>query len=346
MVRTKNTVYHDGRVVPTPPSTPESRAAQSAACNRIAGAAPESIATSAARNATLENAFATNPNIDEIECEDDTGAEDTNGDNDANGSNNEAYVEGRNSDNEDDGKLYKSSLFNDDVDDDSIDDTAYRVESAKGAGAGRKANPGCPEKPNTDGMSKKESEEALRRWEKSWKHEKDRERRKSAHGKAIDETITYTGVVSDLLRPMTEVKLTPMKVGDNFPTKCILTLRIVEEANLYGVCIAFKRSNSFQVDVCGLVGDTFHVHANQKRNVGWSVSVCQKHIDGLNHPTTPTAHSCPTTPVATPTAEEPTVEDNTEDEHNFKNPFEEIVGEEGNPDDMQLKADVCACVCV
>ena len=66
----------------------------------------------------------------------------------------------------------------------------------------------------------------------------------------------------------------------------------------------------------------------------------QVHIDGLSHPTTPTALSHPTTPVTTATAQEPTVEDNTEDEHDFMSPFEEIIGEEGNPDDMQyLEAD-------
>ena len=47
---------------------------------------------------------------------------------------------------------------------------------------------------------------------------------------------------------MTEVKASPLKVGDTFPTKDRLLLRIVEEANLYGVQMAIKRSDTFQVD--------------------------------------------------------------------------------------------------
>ena len=184
-------------------------------------------------------------------------------------------------------------------------------------------------------MSKKEAKDALRKWERRWKHEKDKERRKSSHETTTDKTFAYTGVVSDLLRPMSEVKTTPLKVGDNFSTKGILTLRIVEEANFYGVCIAFKRSKSFQVDVCRMYGDTFHVHVNKYINVGWSVSVCQVRIDGISCPTIPTALSWPTTPVATATAEELTLEDDSQEDQNFQNPFEEFDGEEGNPDKMQ-----------
>ena len=93
-----------------------------------------------------------NPNIDEIEYKDD--ADDKNGDNKVKG-NSEADVnegnENNSDDEDDDDEFYKSSLFNDD-NDDLIDHAAYRVPSAKGAGAGCKENPGCPERPNTDGM--------------------------------------------------------------------------------------------------------------------------------------------------------------------------------------------------
>ena len=70
-------------------------------------------------------------------------------------------------------------MFNDN-NDDLIDDAAYPVPSAKGTGAGNKANPGRPEKPSTDGMSQKEAEKALHMWEKSWKHEKGKDRRKKS----------------------------------------------------------------------------------------------------------------------------------------------------------------------
>jgi hypothetical protein len=146
-------------------------------------------------------------------------------------------------DEDDDDNFYKSSLFDDD-EDNSIDDAKYRVPLVRGAGAGRKPKSGRPDKPNTDGMSEKEKEETLGKWEKDWKRAQDRDRRRSARDKA-DDTITYTGVASKLLRTMTEVKATPLKVGDTFPTKERMMLRIVEEANLYGVHMAIKRSDTF-----------------------------------------------------------------------------------------------------
>ncbi len=44
---------------------------------------------------------------------------------------------------------------------------------------------------------------------------------------------------------MMVVKATPLKVGDTFLTKERVMLRIVEEANLYGVCLVIKRSDTF-----------------------------------------------------------------------------------------------------
>ncbi len=71
--------------------------------------------------------------------------------------------------NEDDNDdFYKSSLF-DDNDDNSIDKAKYRVPLIRGAGADRKPKSGRRDKPNTDGMSEKEKEEALGKWEKDWK---------------------------------------------------------------------------------------------------------------------------------------------------------------------------------
>jgi hypothetical protein len=79
-----------------------------------------------------------------------------------------------------------------------LNNAKYRVPLVRGAGAGRKPNNGRPDKPNTDGISEKEKEEALGKWEKDWKRARNRDRRRSAHDKA-DDTITYTGVASELL---------------------------------------------------------------------------------------------------------------------------------------------------
>jgi hypothetical protein len=69
----------------------------------------------------------------------------------------------------------------------------------------------------------------------------------------------------DLLRTKMEVNASPLKVDDTFPTKERLILRIVEEANLNGVQMAIKWSDTFQVDARGLNGDSFHVHGSLER---------------------------------------------------------------------------------
>ncbi len=196
---------------------PPSRESCSAATRSAAQSS--CIEARAARVAALDSAFTVDPTIKEIiYSEDGEGKYDDTSDegdkdkdreddgNDAIGGDegsdvdkDEDYVAAEDiyDDEDDDNDFYKSSLFDDD-DDDSIDNTKYRVPSVWGAGAGRKPKSGRPDKPNTDGMSEKEKEEALDKWEKDWKRARDRERRRSARDEA-DDTITYTGVASELL---------------------------------------------------------------------------------------------------------------------------------------------------
>ncbi len=226
-------------IVPTPPSTPTlreppSRELRPATCS-------SSIEDRAARNAALGNAFSIDPTIKEIIYSDDDQEEkyddnsndgnkdkDREEDGDKEGGNDEDKDKDREDDKDEDNdtkdndddndKFYKSLLFDND-DDDSIGNAKYCVPLVKGAGAGRKPKIGRPDKPNTDGMSEQEAEEVLSKWEKGWKKERDKDRRKSVRKEEVDDTITYTGVLSDLLRTMTEVKASPLKVGDTFPTK-------------------------------------------------------------------------------------------------------------------------------
>ncbi len=117
--------------------------------------------------------------------------------------------------------------------------------------------------------------------------------------------------------------MTPLKVGDTFPTKDRLILRIVEEANLYGVHMAIKRSDTFQVDAHGLNKGTFHVHGNFRKKTGWKVTVCVVGIESI---------SCPATPHDT-AAEKQT---STAGNNNSVDPLVEIGGigeQEGNADD-------------
>ena len=62
------------------------------------------------------------------------------------------------------------------------------------------------------------------------------------------------------MRLMMEVELHPLQIEHTFPTKNITLLRIAEEANLWGVRIILKRSDTHQIRSVGLQ-DTFYVVA-------------------------------------------------------------------------------------
>jgi hypothetical protein len=55
--------------------------------------------------------------------------------------------------------------------------------------------------------------------------------------------VEHSGVLTDLLRMMTEVQASPLLVGHTFPDKELLLLRMAEEANLSGCRVSSKRSD-------------------------------------------------------------------------------------------------------
>jgi hypothetical protein len=148
--------------------------------------------------------------------------------------------------------LYKSNLFDSDDNNVSLGLSQNRFSSARGVGSGRRPTAGRPDKPDMLGMSEQEALFALLQWQVSWKSDGDRDRRKNAE--MTDITINYTGVMSDIMRTMTEVRASWLQVGHTFPTKEILLLRIADEANLFGVRTTIKRSNRFQVMVIAING--------------------------------------------------------------------------------------------
>ncbi len=116
--------------------------------------------------------------------------------------------------------------------------------------------------------------------------------------------------------------MTPLKVGDTFPTKERMMLKIVEEANLYGVHVAIKRSDTFQVGARGLNGGSFHVHGNFGIKTGWKVTVCVVGIDSISRPTTPNDTA----------AEKRTSIAGNNNFDNLLGEIQVIGGQDGNPD--------------
>ncbi len=91
----------------------------------------------------------------------------------------------------------------------------------------------------------------------------------------VDGTTGYTGCISQKFQPMVEVTNAPLLEGHTFPDKEIILMRIVEEANLYGVLIKIIRSDGFQMDARGVNGDPFHVVAYYGTTAfKWKVTKC------------------------------------------------------------------------
>ncbi len=138
--------------------------------------------------------------------------------------------------------LVDSSLLEND-----LPSQSFRVPWVRGQGAGTKRNKGRPPCPDTKNMTDKQAEMAIKKWQVEWKQKRDKDRRKSrkedSDGLVINEGNTFTGCIESTLRRMVDVRSSPLVEGHTFPFKDILMMRIVEEANLYGVQFEVMVSN-------------------------------------------------------------------------------------------------------
>jgi hypothetical protein len=231
--------------------------------------AGETVAQSVAK-AAKDSAFAQNPNILTI------GYSSNSDDDEESDDNEESEYESMTSNSFDDdaeeessaedvadphnySKLVDSTLLEDDE-----PTVSYRVDWVKGKGAGQKSIQGWPPKLNTTLMSAAEAKDALDRWGKDWKRDRDKLRRNPQSN--VDEcsfvdggSLEYTGCTEGILRPMVTVSGNPLLEGHTFPDKETLLMRVAEEANLFGVWIKIVRIDGLQVDVRGADGDPFHV---------------------------------------------------------------------------------------
>ena len=144
--------------------------------------ADETVAQSSAE-AVKDSAFAHNPNDSTIGYSSNSNnKEDSDDDEDSeddsmtsNPSDNDAEEENSDEDVVDPhhySKLVDSLLLEDDE-----PSVSYHVDWVKGKGAGRKSIKGRPPKPNTTLMLAAEAKDALDRWEKDWKRDRDKLRR-------------------------------------------------------------------------------------------------------------------------------------------------------------------------
>ena len=124
---------------------------------------------------------------------------------------------------------FNSSLYAD-KEGDIVNDSYYC--DAGGKGRGRPRNKGCPHKePDTTGMSDSKRAEVTEEYitlRKAWNDKMLNARR----ARTPIDVENCTGVTVKSLRRMVDVEERRMKVGDTFPDKETVSLRIVEEINI------------------------------------------------------------------------------------------------------------------
>ena len=103
--------------------------------------------------------------------------------------------------------------------------------------------------PNYDGMSVAEAHKAKQTYLTQRKKFRDRLQRESLQagkGSAFKDN-DYSGDLTPTLRTMTAVSLSRLKLGQNFPERDIITLRIAEEANYRGILFHTNKSNAMKM---------------------------------------------------------------------------------------------------
>ena len=124
----------------------------------------------------------------------------------------------------------------------------------------------------------------------------------------------YTGVTVDRIQLMTLVEEEPMKVGHTYPNKEVVLIRISEEANQSGSMVTISRSCSKRVIATGAKDvHQFGIKVLYSELDCWKVIECDTYLEPI------------------PTAKIDGMEDDEEDMNNET----EIVGKQGNADEVE-----------
>jgi hypothetical protein len=180
---------------------------------------------------------------------------------------------------------FDKGLFEDEKGDILDDDYYYDTEFHGKGASGRKLTPGGPQKPDTTSMGEVEAEQVLKEWRKERKRYTDGvalQKRKELHDDVTFDESTYTGVLSDKIRLMSQVEDLPMKVGHTYPTKEMVLIRIAEEANLSGCMITISRSCSKRIFANGARDShTFCIRVLYTNVHSWKVVECATHPEPI-----------------------------------------------------------------
>jgi hypothetical protein len=131
-----------------------------------------------------------------------------------------------------------------------------------------------PVEPKYDIILVAEAHEALIQYlsdRKKFRDDKQRERIRDNVGLSFDKA-DYTGDLTATLRPMTQVNVSHLKLGQTFPERGLIILRIAEETNHWGIYCRTDKSNNMKLYCRG--EDLFLVNATNSDR-GWTITRCQ-----------------------------------------------------------------------
>jgi hypothetical protein len=166
------------------------------------------------------------------------------------------------------------------LDDDDFNEEEMRIENGdikKRVKTGRRRGNlivGGPVELKYDIMLVAEAHEAQIQYlsdRKKFRYDKRRERIRDSMGSSFDEA-DYTGDLTAPLRPMTQVNVSRLKLGQTFPERGLIVLRIAEEANHRGIYCRTDKSDNMKLHCRD--EDSFLVNATNSDR-GWTITRCQ-----------------------------------------------------------------------
>ena len=177
---------------------------------------------------------------------------------------------------------YSSAKDNEDYDyDNNMEEAACQIEysDSNNVPHGRQQTnfiPGGPESPSYNGMNEVEKVLAKKKYTKERKKYTDGLQMKRLKDQNEEyESESFTGCLTLVLRPMSDIHKCRLDVNHTFSNKEILAIRVVKEANLRGINLVCTRS-----DLCDFrcMGPRFAVFARHTDRLRWHVSfanVCE-----------------------------------------------------------------------
>jgi hypothetical protein len=180
-----------------------------------------------------------------------------------------------NKDNDDDNVLYNDALFDDEIEDDDKEDLEYYRDLNPSGKGERRPIRGGPQRPAVSALSEKEGQDAIKQYMKERRKYTDglkKLRNKETRNIVELDWSNYSGVCSEILRPMNLVEAFPMMHGHTYPSKEICLIRIGEQSNLFDGDIMIDKSDNERIIAKSRSNNRFMIRAYKSDVDCWKVT--------------------------------------------------------------------------